>query len=123
MSKKKSHFNIQSEKEKYKLSEKYGLFKEIYNETTQKCGTVKFRRFKLKIDSSDLMITKYTAVKKRKLNFEPRTSQLQFTEITTTMNELALNKVIHLHAFFSNQWRSSESEGCGISYNSGSKTL
>lgn len=120
---KKSNFNIQSEEEKYKLSERYELFKEIYNETTQKCGTVKIKRFKLKIDSSDLMITKYTAAKKRKLNFEPRTLQLQYTEITTIMNELALNKVIHLHAFFSNQWRSGELEGYGISYNSGSKAF
>ena len=120
---KKSIFNIQSEEEKYKLSERYELFKEIYNETTQKCGTVKIKRFKLKIDSSDLMITKYTAAKKRKLNFEPRTLQLQYTEITTIMNELALNKVIHLHAFFSNQWRSGELEGYGISYNSGSKAF
>lgn len=120
---KKSNFNIQSEEEKYKLSERYELFKEIYNETTQKCGTVKIKRFKLKIDSSDLMITKYTAAKKRKLNFEPRTLQLQYTEITTIMNELALNKVIHLHAFFSNQWRSGELEGYRISYNSGSKAF
>ena len=120
---KKSNFNIQSEEEKYKLSERYELFKEIYNETTQKCGTVKIKRFKLKIDSSDLMITKYTAAKKRKLNFEPRALQLQYTEITTIMNELALNKVIHLHAFFSNQWRSGELEGYGISYNSGSKAF
>lgn len=120
---KKSNFNIQSEEEKYKLSERYELFKEIYNETTQKCGTVKIKRFKLKIDSSDLMITKYTAAKKRKLNFEPRTLQLKYTEITTIMNELALNKVINLHAFFSNQWRSGELEGYGISYNSGSKAF
>ena len=120
---KKSNFNIQSEEEKYKLSERYELFKEIYNETTQKCGTVKIKRFKLKIDSSDLMITKYTAAKKRKLNFEPRTLQLQYTEITTIMNELALNKVINSHAFFSNQWRSGELEGYGISYNSGSKAF
>ena len=120
---KKSNFNIQSEEEKYKLSERYELFKEIYNETTQKCGTVKIKRFKLQIDSSDLMITKYTAVKKRKLNFEPRTLQLQYTEITTIMNELALNKVVHLHAFFSNQWRSGELEGYGIFYNSGSKAF
>lgn len=120
---KKSNFNIQSEEEKYKLSERYELFKEIYNETTQKCGTFKIKRFKLKIDSSDLMITKYTAAKKRKLNFEPRTLQLQYTEITTIMNELALNKVINSHAFFSNQWRSGELEGYGISYNSGSKAF
>ena len=120
---KKSNFNIQSEEEKYKLSERYELFKEIYNETTQKCGTFKIKRFKLKIDSSDLMITKYTAAKKRKLNFEPRTLQLQYTEITTIMNELALNKVINLHAFFSNQWRSGDLEGYGISYNSGSKAF
>ena len=48
------------------------LFKEISNKSTQKCGS-EIKRFELQDDSSDLMMTDYTAVKKRKLNFEPRT--------------------------------------------------
>ena len=48
------------------------------------------------------MITDYTAVKKKNLDFEPKTLQLQYTDITTIMNELALNQVIHIHAFLSN---------------------
>ena len=67
--------------------EKHRLFKEISNESTQKCGA-KIKRIKLQDFSSDL-ITHYTAVKKRKLDFEPRTLQLQYTDITTIMNELA----------------------------------
>ena len=82
------NFNIQSEEKKYKCVcfslEKHRLFKEISNEPTQKCGT-EIKRFKLQDDSSDLMITEYTVVKKRKLDFEPRTLQLQYTEITTIM--------------------------------------
>ena len=50
-------------------------------------------------DSSDLTIANYTAVKKRKLDFELRTLQLQYTDITTIMNKLALNQVIHIHPF------------------------
>ena len=48
------------------------------------------------------MITDYTAVKKRKLDFEPRTLQVQYTDLITIMNELALIQVIHVHAFRSN---------------------
>ena len=59
-------------------------FIEISNESTQKCGA-EIKRFKLQDDSSDLMITEYTVVKKRKLDFEPRTLQLQYTDITTIM--------------------------------------
>ena len=53
-------------------------------------------------DPSDLTIANYTAVKKRKLDFELRTLQLQYTDITSIMNKLALNQVIHIHAFPSN---------------------
>ena len=52
-------------------------------------------------DSSDLMITNYTAAKNRKLDFEPRTLQLKYTDIVTIMNELALNQLIHIHVFLS----------------------
>ena len=47
------------------------------------------------------MITDYTAAKNRKLDFEPRTLQLKYTDIVTIMNELALNQLIHIHAFLS----------------------
>ena len=81
------NFNIQSEEENCKCvcfsPEKHRLFKEISNKSTQKCGA-EIKRFMLQDDSSDLMITDYTAVKKRKLDFEPRTLQLQYIDITTT---------------------------------------
>ena len=48
------------------------------------------------------MITDYTAVKKRKLDFEPRTLQVQYRDLTTIMNELALNQAIHVNVFCSN---------------------
>ena len=51
---------------------KYKLFKEISNESIEKCGA-EIKRFKLQDDSSDLMITAYTAVKKGKLDYESRT--------------------------------------------------
>ena len=70
------------------------LFKEISNESSQKCREIK--RFKLQDDPSNLMITDYTAVKKKNLDFEPKTLQLQYTDITTIMNELALNQVIQI---------------------------
>lgn len=47
------------------------------------------------------MITNYTAAKNRKLDFEPRTLQLKYTDIVTIMNELALNQLIHIHVFLS----------------------
>ena len=99
------NFNIQSEEENYKCvcfsPEKHRLFKGISNESTQKCGA-EIKRFKLQDNSSELMITDYSAAKKRKIDFEPRTLQLQYTDITIIMNELALNQVIHIHAFLSN---------------------
>ena len=70
------NFNIQSEEGNYKCvcfsPEKYQLFKEISNESIQKCGA-EIKRFKLQDDSSDLMITAYTAVEKGKLDYESRT--------------------------------------------------
>ena len=78
-------------------------------------NVARIRRFKLQDDSSELMITDYTAVKKRKLDFEPRTLQWQYTDITTIMNELELNHVIHIHAFLSNVSSEMMMEGWEIS--------
>ena len=49
-------------------------------------------------DSSDSMIPDFTDVK---LGFEPGSLQLKYNDITTVMNELALNQV-NKHAFLSN---------------------
>ena len=47
------------------------------------------------------MIPDFTDVKIRKLGFEPRSLQLKYNDITTVMNELALNQV-NKNAFLSN---------------------
>ena len=83
------------------FSEKHRLFKEIYNNSTQKCGT-EIKRCKLLDECSNLMITDCTTVKKRKLDFELRTLQLQYADSTTIMNEIALNQIINIGGSLSN---------------------
>ena len=63
------------------------------------------------------MIPKVTALKIRKLDFESRSLQLKYTSITTIMDELALNQVIHKQTClsFKCQRKSDEMGGWEIS--------